>query len=200
MNKQEFLAQLEKGLSGLPQRDLEERLAFYSEMIDDRMEEGLSEEEAVSEIGNVDEIVSQIVADTPLTTLVKEKMTQKKSFRLWEILLLVFGSPIWLSLLIALCSVIFSLYTALWSVIISFWAVFVSLAACAIGITAAGTLIAIGGKGLTGAAMIAAAMICGGLSIFLYFGCKLATKGTLLLTKKVALWIKNRFIAKEAVL
>ena len=48
MNKQEFLSQLRKGLAGLPQNDIEERLAFYGEMIDDRIEEGLSEEEAVS--------------------------------------------------------------------------------------------------------------------------------------------------------
>lgn len=47
MNKQEFLVKLRKGLSGLPKEDIEERLTFYSEMIDDRMEEGLSEEEAV---------------------------------------------------------------------------------------------------------------------------------------------------------
>lgn len=41
MSKQEFLAELRKALSGLPQGDIEDRLTFYSEMIDDRMEEGL---------------------------------------------------------------------------------------------------------------------------------------------------------------
>ena len=51
MNKQEFLSGLRKGLCGLPQDDIEERLSFYGEMIDGRIEEGLSEEEAVSEIG-----------------------------------------------------------------------------------------------------------------------------------------------------
>ena len=56
----------------LPQGDVEERLTFYSEMIDDRMEEGISEEEAVCEIGSVDEIVSQIIADIPFTKLVRE--------------------------------------------------------------------------------------------------------------------------------
>ena len=50
MNKQEFLAQLRKQLSGLPLKDAEDRITFYSEMIDDRMEEGLSEPEAVSAI------------------------------------------------------------------------------------------------------------------------------------------------------
>ena len=75
MSKQEFLVQLRKGLSGLPQDDIEERLTFYSEMIDDRMEEGLSEEDAVYEIGDIDELISQIVADIPLTKLVKEKIS-----------------------------------------------------------------------------------------------------------------------------
>ena len=79
MSKQEFLAQLRKGLSGLPQDDIEERLTFYSEMIDDRMEEGLTEEEAVSEIGTVDTIISQIVTDIPLTKLIKEKAPKKQN-------------------------------------------------------------------------------------------------------------------------
>ena len=37
MNKREFLARLRKGLSGLPQDDIDEHLAFYSEMLEDRM-------------------------------------------------------------------------------------------------------------------------------------------------------------------
>ena len=74
MNKQEFLLELSKGLSGLPMEDIEERIVFYGEMIDDRMEDGLSEEDSVREIGNVDEIISQIIAETPITKLVKEKI------------------------------------------------------------------------------------------------------------------------------
>ena len=46
MNKQEFLNQLRSGLNGLPHEEIEERVMFYSEMIDDRVEEGLSEEDA----------------------------------------------------------------------------------------------------------------------------------------------------------
>lgn len=66
MIKKEFLSQLRTGLAGLPQRDIEERLSFYSEMIDDRMEEGLPEEEAVAAVGNVQDIVSQIIGTFPL--------------------------------------------------------------------------------------------------------------------------------------
>lgn len=49
MNKQEFFVQLCRSLSGLPQTDIEERLTFYGEMLDERIEDVLSEEEAVPE-------------------------------------------------------------------------------------------------------------------------------------------------------
>ena len=59
MDKHDFLMQLQNRLSGLPQEDIEERLNFYNEMIDDRIEDGLSEEEAIAAVGSLDEIVLQ---------------------------------------------------------------------------------------------------------------------------------------------
>lgn len=197
MNKQAFLAELRKRLSGLPQGDMAERLAFYSEMIDDRMEEGLSEEDAVSGIGSVDAIISQIIADTPTTKPVKEAIKPRKKLRAWEMILLVLGSPVWLSLLIAAFAVILSVYIALWSVIISLWAVFGSVAGCALVGIAAGAVFAACGNGLTGVAMIGAGVTCAGLSIFLFYGCKAAAKGILLLTKKIVLGMKACFVKKE---
>ncbi len=197
MSKQEFLVQLRKGLSGFPQEDIEERVTFYSEMIDDRIEEGITEEEAVSRIGSVDTIISQIKADIPLAKLVREKITPKKHLKTWEIVLLVLGSPIWLSLLIVAFAVILSLYASLWSVVISLWAVFGSLIGCAFGGVVAGIVIACSGNALSGIAMLAAGIVCAGLSIFMFYGCKVAIKGCLILTKKIAVWIKNCFITKE---
>lgn len=199
MSKQEFLAQLHKGLSGLPQDDIEERLAFYSEMIDDRMEEGFSEEEAIQAIGNINEIISQIVADIPLKKLVKEKMKPKKRMAVWEIVLLVLGSPIWLSLLLAMVAIILSIYVVLWSVIVSLWAIFASLIGCAFGGIVAGICIAVVGYSVAGISMIGMGLVSAGFAIFLFYGCKLATKGILLLTKKIALSIKKCFVKKEAV-
>ena len=60
MRKQDFLSALKTSLLGLPKQDVEEHLNFYSEMIDDRMEEGRTEEEAVADIGSVEEIATQI--------------------------------------------------------------------------------------------------------------------------------------------
>ena len=101
MGKAEFMETLRKRLAGLPQAEIEERLAFYNEMIDDRIEDGLTEEEAVAEVGPVEDVVNQIMSEIPLTALVREKVRPKRTLRVWEIILLVLGSPIWLSLLIA---------------------------------------------------------------------------------------------------
>ena len=198
MSKHEFLAQLEKGLYGLPQADIDERLGFYSEMIDDRMEEGLPEEEAVAAVGSVDEIFAQVVADIPFSKIAKEKLKPKRRLTAWEIVLLALGSPIWLSLGIAAFAVILSLYISLWAVVISLWAVFGSLVGCALGGIVAAIVFACSGNLLTGIAMLGAGILLSGLSIFMFFGCKAATKGTVLLAKKMALGIKNCFIKKEA--
>ena len=72
MNKREFFAELRTKLSGAPQSDVEDRLIFYGEMIDDRIEEGMSEEEAVAAVGDIDAIVSDIISDIPLASIVKE--------------------------------------------------------------------------------------------------------------------------------
>lgn len=195
MSKQEFLEQLRKGFSGLSQEDIEERLTFYSEMIEERMEEGLSEEEAVLAVGTIDEIVEQVIVDIPLSKIAIERIKPKRRLSAGEIILLALGSPIWVSLGIAVIAVILSLYISLWSVIVSLWSVFVSLAICSVASVL--SIFGIGGNGAGGIAMLAAGIVCAGLSIFMFYGCKVATKGTLILTKKIAKWIKNCFIKKE---
>ena len=197
MTKQEFLMELRTGLSGLPQKDIEERLTFYSEMIEDRIEDGLSEEQAVIAVGTAKEIVAQTVAEIPLAKIAKERIKSNRRFKAWEIVLLALGSPIWLSLGIALVAVILSVYVSLWSVIISLWAAFVSLVASSFGGVMAGILFSIKDNLLTGIAVCGASIVCLGFSIFMFYGCKAASKGILILTKKIAILIKNCFIKKE---
>lgn len=199
MTKNDFLEKLRKALSGLPKDEIEERLNFYGEMIDDRMEEGLSEDEAVLAVGDADDIAQQTIADIPLSKLAKEKIKPKRRLKAWEIVLLALGSPIWLSLLIAAFAVLFSLYASLWAVVISLWAVEISLIACAVwGIISCVPFIVFK-NALTGLALLSAGLVCGGLSIFLFFGCKALSKGILMLTKKTAFAVKKAFIKKEGV-
>lgn len=196
MNKQDFILKLRQGLSGFPKDEIEERLTFYSEMIDDRIEEGLSEEEAVAEIGSVEEIIRQITADIPLTKFVREKIKPKRRLKAWEIVLIVLGSPIWLPLLLAFFIVLLAIYIVFWAVIICLWAVFVSFGASALGGLTAGVAFACNGNVSSGMFLIAGALICAGLSIFMFYGCKTSTNGIVKITPKMVIGIKNLFIRK----
>ena len=197
MNKHEFMAELRARLCGVPRQDAEERINFYCEMIDDRIEEGLSEEDAVAQMGCVDDIAAEIISDIPLTKIAKERIKPKKQLEAWEFLLLAFGSPIWLTLAIVAVSVIFSVYVVLWSAIICLWAVFGALVGCAVGGVASGIVFAIMGYGMSGVAIMGAGIFCAGVAIFSFFGCSAATKGTAILTKKIVLGIKKCFVRKE---
>ena len=107
MKKSEFLEKLRLKLSVLPEQDVKECIYFYNEIIDDKIEEGLLEEQAVESVGSVEKIFLETVSDTPLTRLAKEKMKTNRRLKAWEITVIALGSPIWLSLAIAFLSVIF---------------------------------------------------------------------------------------------
>ena len=126
----------------------------------------------------------------------KSQKNHKKP-NVWQIIFLVLGSPIWLSLLIAMFSIILSIYITLWAVVISSWAIFGSLFGVALSMVLTGIPFVLGNNNLTGIAMIGIGIFSVGLSILLFFGCKLVTKGIILFTKKIAVWIKNCFIKKE---
>ncbi len=65
MNKQAFLDAL-RGLAGTLSEEERARLvSYYAEMIDDRMEEGLSEEAAVADLGDPAELVRDLVPAQP---------------------------------------------------------------------------------------------------------------------------------------
>lgn len=182
MTKLQFLFALRDRLKDLPQAEMEERLNFYGEMIEDRMEEGLSEEEAVAAVGTADEIAAQILQEIPAC---HQEKAWKRQLKEWEITLLVLGSPLWVSLAVAAVAVVVSLYASAWAVIVSFWAVFGAFVGCAAGGVAGGTVLAAFGNSIAGIAQIGAGVTLAGLSIFAFFGCKAATGGMCLLTKKI---------------
>ena len=197
MTKQAFLDALQNGLSGLPKEDIAERLSFYSEMTDDRMEEGLTEEEAVAAIGPVEEVISQIAAETPLTKLVKEKIKPKRSLRAWEIVLLVLGFPVWFPLLVVAAVLLLVFYLLIWVLVICLWAIELVLWAGALAGIAAGVAYMANGYIWFGVLLIGAGMFLAGISVFLFFACKAATVGTARFAKKIVLGIKRLFLGKE---
>ena len=79
MTKTEFLAEIREKIQGLPQSDIEKFLDYYAEMIDDYTEDGRTQEEAIGELGSVEEIVEQILKETPLPHLVQEKVRPSRA-------------------------------------------------------------------------------------------------------------------------
>lgn len=197
MTKPEFLSALGDKLPLLSREDRQERLRFYAEMIDDRMEEGFSEEEAVAAVGTAEEIAAQILGDLLSAADSGNPPVKKKRLTAMGIVLLVLGAPLWLPLLVAAFAVILALYISWWSVIISLWAVFGSVAGCCLGGILGGAGLLLAGKGLSAMALIAAGIFCAGLAIFLFFGCKWVTKKTALATRNCFLNAKQRFSGKE---
>ena len=198
MTKNEFISRLRARLSGLPKDEIEERLAFYSETIDDRIEDGLTEEEAVADLGDVDDIAAQIIAETPLVKIVKDKIKPKRKLRAWEIVLIAVGAPLWLPLAVAALAVILAIVVSVWSVVVSLWSVFASVAASGAACVALGVCLIVFGKVYFGIAAIGMGLFCAGLSIFIFLGCKAATRGMALLTKGAIIGIKNCFVKREA--
>ena len=197
MTKQEFLAGLREKLSDLPSKETEERLNFYSEIIDDRVEEGLSEEDAVRAVGSSDEIAAQILSEfNPPQEESKEKKP-KKTWSAVGIMLIVLGFPLWFPLLIATFSIAIAVCAVILSVVFSFWAVFASLAGSSLGIVFSGVVFLLTGNPVSGIAMVGAGLTMAGLAIFTFFGCRAATKFIFDFTKKAALWVKNLFVKKE---
>ena len=218
MTKQEFLHRLEEGLAGLPQEDLAERLSFYSEMIDDRMEEGLSEEEAVAGIGPVVEIAApagealqaegrpeasaqSLTGQLPMVqqTAGRQELSpqQKQKRSTGEILLLILGFPLWFPLLIAAMAVSFVLILSLWVLVLSLWAANIAVIVSAVGGLVLGVSYLLRGETMPGLAVIGAGLALCGIAVFWYYGCQALTKAARTLTQKTAAAVKKIFRRKE---
>ena len=107
MTKQLFLNELSAALHGLPREERYRTLSYYDELIDDRMEDGQSEEEAVESLGSPEQIAREILGEEepPVSTGTGRKV--------WMIILLVLGFPFWGSLLLAAAIVLLCVYICL---------------------------------------------------------------------------------------
>ena len=176
MNKETFLAALGKALEGLPGRDVDERLSFYSEMIDDRMEEGLNEEEAVDAVGSVETVAAQIL----------EEYAQAPSKKGWKVFLIL-TSPIWLALLIVLLCAGLCL-----------WAAEAALIAGAVGCVVSAVVALTGMNLQSAAATLGAGLCCAGTSVFWLKVCTAGTKGLWRMTKKAFRAIRGKMRGRRA--
>lgn len=194
MNKTDFLNDLSTALSGLPQTEIQKSLDYYSEIIDDASEDGEDEQAVIERLGSVNIIAEKIINETPLTTLVKENI-RNRHISAAAAVLLILGSPLWISLSVAALAIVFAFY-------ISIWAILISLFACCIASAAAGAVLLIASPFIVAENALQAALAFGlslmsiGAAIFLLYLSVFLTKQLIKLTIYTARKIKNSVIRK----
>ena len=194
MRKDEFLNELRNRLVGLPKDDLENRISFYDEMIEDRIDEGKTEEAAVEEVGPVEEVVRQIASETSLVKLVKEKATPKRSLKTWEIILLILGFPLWFPLVLVAFILCLVGYLLIWILVIVTYVVEGSLIVSSLGgIVGFFAYLFNGTMNLTS---LGTAIGCAGAALLFIFACIGATKVTIKLSRNIVIKIKTAFIGR----
>ena len=193
MTKNEFLSSLSQTLAELPEQDVAQSLAYYSEMIDDYMENGMTEEEAVETLGSVEEVSAQILADVPVQDRTEDEPAPRKSMEVWKIVLLILGSPLWFPLLITAASVLVSVYVTIWAVVISLYTVVASFAAGALGGMLGCVAFGFRADAIQAVLFLGGGPVCAGLAIFSFFGCNQVAKGVVWLSRTMWLWLGRCF-------
>ncbi len=195
MNKNEFLIALRRELGKLPSYEVEQSIAFYAEMIDDRVEDGMSDQEAVAALGPVQVIAAQIIAETPAIPRAIAKANTGS--RTLNVVLLAVFSPIWAPVALALALAALAVYLSLWAVIVSLWAAVICLVLCApIGILGL-FLFAAKGFLLSGVWIFGSGLAIAGIGLFAWLGMTVVSKGLVQLTRSFACWIKGLFVKKR---
>ena len=196
MTKADFLQLLERALSQLSEEERRANLEYYSELLDDMLEEGMTEAEATAKLGSPAAIAESILQEMPLSKLVSTRMKPKSGWTPLAIILAVVGSPVWVPLLLAGVAVVAALFVSIWALAAVAAEVVLALALAVIAVpvlavrTAVLTL-PLGLLLLGGGLVLLGLCVLGGLMAVEL--CKLLAQLTVLLARK----IKGLFIRKE---
>ena len=129
MNKTQFCALLENKLKPyLSPKEMYKTLNFFEEMIDDRIDEGLSEEEAVLQLGDIDIIVDQILDEHNIgkkqTKLVWRFVPRKIPTELGFIITVLL-LPVWITIFALGASLFIVILSIIFSIVLTIIAIFI---------------------------------------------------------------------------
>lgn len=193
MNREEFSEELRKKISGLPSEEIEGRVSFYNEIIDDHMEEGMSEEEAVAALGSVDSVADRIMAELPFTQIIGDKVNPRRKNSAGRIVFLVCMFPVW----IILFALVIALYAVIWALVVSLYVIVIAFAAVALSGLPGSIYMLIQGRKPEALLVFAVGIFMAGLTVATVIGSIAATKGAAKLTKRVMLGVKHIFVKEK---
>ena len=199
MTKLEFLAALAGRLSLLSQEERQKSIDFYSEMIDDRLEEGMSEDEAVASLEPVEVIAREILCDQPLADLLRARTSVSagtKRHSVLQTILLILGFPIWFPLLLTGVILVLCVYLVIWCLIISVYAVVAALGLSALTAVVTG-FVFIASHPASCLLCIGAGAVLAGLCVFAFIGSRALSLWLIQWTVRLGRWVKSLLVRKE---
>ena len=202
MNKEKFILKLSQRLKDLDDEDTIKACEFYSEMISDRMEEGLKEEEAVEALGSIDFIESEIrgairndselpIIDSNEELKPMEPSKMKQELKGYQLALLILGFPLWFPLIITALSVALALYVVIWGVVASSYIANVALGISGISLLVAGFGFLFTANLSPAILSIGEALLAIGLAVLLFIGLKYITRLGIKLTKELTVLLRG---------
>lgn len=196
MSKADFLRLLERALMQLSEEERQKNLEYYSELLDDMMEEGMTEAEATAKLGSPNQIAQSILQEMPLGKLVSTRMKPKSGWTPLAIVLAVVGSPVWVPLLLATIAIVLAVFVSIWALGFAAVAVVIALAVAVVAapifaVRAAVMTLPLGLMLLGAGLVLLGLCVLGGLMAVEL--CKLLWQLTVWLAHK----IKGLFIRKE---
>ena len=161
MTKNEYLRQLRRCLRQLSRQEMGQSLAYYSELIDDRMESGMGEDEAVASMDPPESAAAQLLEDAAQRGALKPRSSTVSAA------LIIAGSPQWLVFAIVAGAVILALYVVVWAVIVSVAAAVAAVAVSGIALIAA-AISGFSGGIAPAAYLLGCGLMCAGIALALY--------------------------------
>lgn len=176
MTKNEFLNRLSEELATLDSMERERMLQYYREIIEDRVEDGLSEDQAVEELEDIHEIAARILEEMgPQSVQASAPAQPEKKRSAFTTVMLVLGSPVWLPLLLSGGIVVLAVYVVVWALAISLFAMVASLGIAGIA-GLLGFIVHLGTHFWGGLFFFGAGLFCAGVGLALLFPVCVAAK------------------------
>jgi uncharacterized membrane protein len=166
MNRQEFMAELERQLARIDDRERDEAIAYYNEYFDEAGPE--NEARVIAELGSPVRVAAQIKADAAVKGMGKEEAppVKKGMSTIWFVILGILALPIALP-------IVFAVFVTCIGLLVAAFAVVVSLVAVFIAVTAVGVFAFVAGVGVlfssvpTGLFYMGGGLVAAGVALLL---------------------------------
>ena len=175
MSATEFLKKFDKNLRrlGVETGERRQAVAYYIEMIDDMVSDGMTEQDAVAALGDPAEAAGNFVSEMG-SEFAKKPRSSGKALRTAAIII---GSPLWIVAIVVLAVIMLAVYICIWSGVAGLWCGVAGFAAGLIGgIGGAAIALMVPGGAVAAIWLAGCGIVCAGIGILWLIGMIKLTK------------------------